>query len=639
MAQIRNDVKGQKRLFSEETDVSYIATHLDDKVNSFVRPSSPDTVPVPSYPLENKENQRPQGSHHRRTSSGKSHTSRHRGHTRKSISGANPISATNGCLVDEVSNLPVQDRWSQPVVSVASRPPSAELRLTFQVAQSMHTVVPSSLAPPSYPSSSLRAGQNDDLNRFVSSSTASGTTLTAGSAPSFVKHQGPAHIRTIAPTDLPQLPDRLGDMMFDKVMMKWVKNTVLATAAGGEMDGYVPTEEVSEDPFGDIESLRDDSRGREPLPYRAEAHDNGDLKGDMSRIDERSELDDDEEMELTSFSTDNPSSLVVDVMTGVETIDDDETTDSEDDNPRLTIPEIHEVDYDSDDVLQQSISQFEVPIPPVRLSVPPRPGPNLITPHRGHSVTTSRTPVVRSALKSHSATPTSALKDPNRVRYQTPQQSKRHRRSVSFSDGKRDGPIRDLVDTIEREAVASGAASMASGGSGSIQSVRSRRIAQMMHALEDSGQSTDACVFFDILNKNLADSDESPLKTSSGSGRPKALQAFSTRRPSTATPNDSSRRMFSRSHTHKSSTGVNATFLTECSFGVAHNRLVEVITDVQPFLPHWEELSSVDLSGKRLESAARLKEFLPRLDALNLWVVSFRSRYEIQTTNSEVPQK
>ena len=64
----------------------------------------------------------------------------------------------------------------------------------------------------------------------------------------------------------------------------------------------------------------------------------------------------------------------------------------------------------------------------------------------------------------------------------------------------------------------------------------------------------------------------------------------------------------------------NATFLTECSFAVAHDRLVEVITDVQPFVPRWEDLSSIDLSGKKLESVARLKEFLPRLDGLNLCV-------------------
>jgi hypothetical protein len=477
MAQIRSDVKGQKRLFSDETDVSYITTHLDDKLNSFTRPSSLPTVSVhnPEYPLENKENQRRQVSHHRRTSSAKSHTSRHKGSTQKSVTITNPIKGANGHPVDEVSNLPIQDRWSRSVASVASRPRSSETRVTVQVAQP-------TLAVPSYPSSSLRVGQNDDLNRFVSSSTASGTTLTAGSAPSFVKHPGPAHIRTIAPTDLPQLPERLGDMLFDKVMMKWVKNTAQAIAVGGEMDGYLPTEEVSEDPFGDIESLRDDSGGR--LSYRTDVSEIREVQGDMSRIDERSEVDDDEEMELTSFSTDNPSALVVDVMTGVETFDDDETTDSEDDDPHLTITEIHEVDYDSDDALQQSMSQVEISSrlpPPVLLA----PTSTLITPHRGHALMTSATPVVRSAMKSRSATPTSALKDPNRVRYQTPQQAKRHRRSVSFSDGKRDGPIRGLVDITAQEATA--AASMMSGASGFIQSARSKRIAQMMNALEDSG--------------------------------------------------------------------------------------------------------------------------------------------------------
>jgi hypothetical protein len=67
----------------------------------------------------------------------------------------------------------------------------------------------------------------------------------------------------------------------------------------------------------------------------------------------------------------------------------------------------------------------------------------------------------------------------------------------------------------------------------------------------------------------------------------------------------------------------NGTFLTECSFGVTHDRLVQVITDVQPFEPYWEELSAIDLSNKKLESVTRLKEFLPQLDVLNLFVISF----------------
>jgi protein NUD1 len=62
----------------------------------------------------------------------------------------------------------------------------------------------------------------------------------------------------------------------------------------------------------------------------------------------------------------------------------------------------------------------------------------------------------------------------------------------------------------------------------------------------------------------------------------------------------------------------NATFLTECSFAVSHDRLVQVITDVEPFEPHWEKIGSINLSKKNVESVARLKEFLPKLDSLNL---------------------
>jgi len=60
----------------------------------------------------------------------------------------------------------------------------------------------------------------------------------------------------------------------------------------------------------------------------------------------------------------------------------------------------------------------------------------------------------------------------------------------------------------------------------------------------------------------------------------------------------------------------NATFLTEASFGIAHDMLVQVITDIQPFEPYWEELSSIDLSNKNVESVARLNEFLPQLRTL-----------------------
>lgn len=95
--------------------------------------------------------------------------------------------------------------------------------------------------------------------------------------------------------------------------------------------------------------------------------------------------------------------------------------------------------------------------------------------------------------------------------------------------------------------------------------------------------------------------------------------------PNGATSASGSRRVFSRSNASLFQRGAqssdtngngNATFLTECSFGVAHDKLVAVITDVQPFEPYWEDLAAIDLSGKKIESVARLKEFLPKLDSL-----------------------
>ncbi|RDB17895.1 Septation initiation network scaffold protein cdc11 [Hypsizygus marmoreus] len=602
MAQIKNDMKGQKRVFSGETDASYATTHVDDKLDMTSPSNSPDpiSIHIPPYSPDGKDNVRDHGQ--RRTFSVRSSSSRHKPSLRKSSRRTQASSGNDSHLAEEVSHLSIQARRSSSEGSLhLSHRSSAQPRgnRVVSLSSSQNPPAPSTLAPPSYPSSSIRVGANEDLNRFVSSSTASGTTLTAGSAPSFVKHAGPAHIRTIAPTDLPQLPDRLGDMLFDKVMMKWVKNTAQA------MGDHVPPEEASEDPFGDIESLRDDTRSEHSMEVEYEWQG----RAEMSRIEEQPEMDD-EEVELTSFSTDQ-SALIVDVMTGVETMDDDgETTDSADEMEAVTITEV--VDYDSDDALQQSMS-MSMTSPPMEIEQslsPRRPTehPASTTPHRHHSVPTSgTTPIVRSALKSHTATPTSALKDPHRSKYQTPLNKKGHRRSVSFSDGRRDGPILGLGESTDGGDLATDGLSSLEGHSASefVPSARSKRIAQMMDALEDS------------------ESDVSPSKTSSsGAGRTE-IQALSARQSSVAPPADTSRRSFSRSRTHRGSSTAddqkaNATFLTECSFAVSHDRLVEVITDVQPFMPYWEELSSVDLSDKNLESVARLKEFLPRLDSLTL---------------------
>ena len=124
------------------------------------------------------------------------------------------------------------------------------------------------------------------------------------------------------------------------------------------------------------------------------------------------------------------------------------------------------------------------------------------------------------------------------------------------------------------------------------------------------------------------DGDDSPSKASSARGTADELQPLGAKRAGSsargAGSREMSRRTFSQSLSARSPAsklaGRNATFLTECSFGVAHDRLVQVITDVQPFEPYWEALSAIDLANKNLDSVARLKEFLPRLDSLCLCV-------------------
>ena len=421
MEQIKTDVKRRKRVLSGDWDTSHTATtHFEDySLTGSVKTSA-----------VGKENHR-----HRRTSSSKSNFSRTRASPKKSLK---PTSEDTDLLKD-FSHMSIS--LPAPIVNITFVPSMAP-----QIRQAME---PLTLAPPSYPSTSIRLASNDDLNRFVSSSTASGTTLTAGSAPSFVKPAGPAHIRTIAPGDLPSLPERFGDMLFDKVMMKWIKSTAKSAMEHGKSANN--SVEVSDDPFGDIESLRDDSKTGAEIEESARLLEE-DINlagfGAMSIIEEQSEVDDGE-MELTSFSTD-ASAHVVNIMTGVETDsydDDDLTTDSDDADDLHTVTQavINDIDFDSeyeDAPLQSDSAALESSgLGSHLLELPPPPAKPVTTPNRGKFDSLNGTPVIKSALKSNSLTPTSALK--NSQRYQTPIHRKGHQ-SVSFSDGKRDGPIRGL---------------------------------------------------------------------------------------------------------------------------------------------------------------------------------------------------
>lgn len=60
------------------------------------------------------------------------------------------------------------------------------------------------------------------------------------------------------------------------------------------------------------------------------------------------------------------------------------------------------------------------------------------------------------------------------------------------------------------------------------------------------------------------------------------------------------------------------TYLTECSFGVAKDRIIEVLTDVAPWEPDWEHMRELDVAYRGLESCVKLKEFMPRLEEVKM---------------------
>ncbi|KAL6300103.1 hypothetical protein BKA93DRAFT_547950 [Sparassis latifolia] len=631
MAQIKRDMKGSKRIFSGDTELSHMTLSNDNEEKS--APSAPcmEITQLPMPGRNGKENV-PEEKPNSRVVSSRSPRSNKSASPRKHLRRPSCIRNVEQQLADQVSNMSLD---SQDLLEQFPAPPVGVTVTTVPTAPSSPADTrnvrsdPGFLAPPSedgpaYPSSSVRSGRNEDLTRFVSSSTASGTTLTTGSAASFVKHPGPKQITRITPDDVPTLPNRVGKMVFDKVMMRWVKDTALAvTGPAEDHEIEIPAEveaNDSEDPFRDIESLGEEEP--RPVVERDELDDQGSVDFQQSRIDEvetESEVEDEEEVELTSFSFDEPSSELVQAMAGEEPDPDD--TDSEDeDTTAMRGPSDDESD-DSDDVYGDPVlnsnghasehaiqdsnvlpchipSSVRTPTPPARASAG-------LTP----------TPVIRSAMKSNSITPMSAMK--NNSGNRTPANRLAHRRSVSFSDGKRDGPILGIGrNAPSPDITVEDDSPLASGSNKSaailVPSARTRRIADMLDNLED-----------------LSMGDESPSKTSSAGKTPAdELHPIEPRRPSSIPSNVGgagrgiSRRVVSRSQPLKSprssSRSANGTFLTECSFGVAHDRLVQVITDVQPFEPYWEELTSIDLSKKNVDSVARLKEFLPRLDSLSV---------------------
>ena len=481
MAQLKQDMKGSKRIFSIDATDSPPTHILGVSVNPQAMSTAPDIPPLlspskiqlgPRSPVQTIDS--PKTSFLVRSP---------RTHFHDSYDPNQDTSSTSLNTSRIYARFPAPPILVAPPPSPPPGPPDPTPRPSTASLQASNQTNAVFLSPAArtatFASSSIVGRPNEDLNRFVSSSTVSGTTLTTGSSGSFVKHPGPAQIRRIAPADIPSLPERVGKMVFDKVLMRWVKAKVVPApmapesgSAGHGADSENDAE--SEDPFRDIESLRDDSLLGDGAGEPALA------STDNSFIDE---VGDDEEMELTSFSFDGPTHSHMQVPSAVS---EDDTTDSDDDDDEVT--EIS--------ALSASLS----------LAGPPdiSNDPNLSTdePHHGHTATAvvgtpgpSRamllpTPI-RSALKATVASPAVSLVDPLASNYRTPSSKPGHRRSVSFSDGKREGPIRGLGrGTFQDSSSDIDLPPRVLGGESSfVPSVRSKRIGEMLDGLQSTSMS------------------------------------------------------------------------------------------------------------------------------------------------------
>ncbi|KAJ9116425.1 hypothetical protein QFC22_004867 [Naganishia vaughanmartiniae] len=482
--------------------------------------------------------------------------------------------------------------------------------------------------------------QQEDMNRYISSTSTANTATTAVST-SFVKHRGPPApaphgraqgVRTIGLNDIPQIPRQVGNMVFDPVR-GWVKATRNARNADQEVSSIRVDESKSSsaesmDIFAGMESLRDEESTPQPeVPYRLE--DTQRRGQNLSPVLEASMSQ--AIQEETVYGVESEVS-----RRGLEQQIDSQRQPRDSSDGRIYNPAVSSSAIDDFAYLSINRETAEATSSAVPTKDEFENGGNEKTPQKPvhkrpelHETVSAPTPLqtdpvlytpaVRSILKTGSTemsavkavvptTPLSAIKIVSASEDSA-------RRSVSFSDGQTHGKIR------EHKARHAGGASRRQrnwtavapeddifnsqdGSSGGEQSqliiqpsVRSKRIQNMLTGLQGD--------------------TETPSKTSI-SGHSRKLSLLSDPSPDPVSRNATSEMSFNTRVRGTRRNKADATFLTECSFGVAHDKLVELITEVQPFEPHWDQLTKIDLSKRGVDSVARLKEFCPDLDEANL---------------------
>lgn len=518
MAQIRNDVKSHKRLFTQDSDATPIrqGTQYDPGMDSV---DSADINPInygdDTEGLSDREHDLTDTLDLYNASLQATQDVDTRYDDTDLARSVGNMSLDSVSLMEQFPPLPIA-----LIVSSSSTSSHASAHQAVSPPRSGGSK-PNYLSPHTggfalaHPSTSARANMNpDDLNRFVSSSTASGATITSGTAPpSIVRHEA-RPIKLITP-DSQLIPQRVGEMVFDQYLKKWVKATAVEKSTrNGGVSMRTNRSNESEDPFRDIESFPEEDSPTtpefaetNPAPSSVDPPPNQE-PNQIHEAPSDTETEDAEEVELTSFSFDGNS-----LQTGTKpapghqsesALDTDSEEEGEGTKPcarvvRVITESYSERPVDSVATRLQDAGPHQS-TPPSQDTPPPRPTSSsgkLSTPLPPSSQTSSTlTPAVRSSTqKSTSVTPVSALKDPNRNRLQTPANQLARKRSVSFSDGKRDGPIvgvgrnapsHDDTTSTEDMSSVSDIAPVELSGVPLDPSARSKRIAGMLEDLEDT---------------------------------------------------------------------------------------------------------------------------------------------------------
>lgn len=615
MAQIRTDMTKAKRIFSIETYKEFSSFDMGgtEPVQVSVTPASPDVTSVLK-----------QTSAHHDTASSEKQRKPIKPSPRKllrRLSAADEVdreiamnkSTSEASFVVETINEPSTNTiHTYPFIPVGFTA-SNQLHgpVGPQIVQVYHAAVPNTslLVPPSGGTASV------EFNRIVSGGTTTsagtadsgltrGTTATsstslftarsvsagsADSAASFVKHPGPVQITRITPEDVPALPELVGGMRFDRILMRWVK--AHPKKAPQDEGGLTIVSEESDDPFRDIESIHSGKLDETAGPQQEAEESDPEVEDEQANgatmaasvikvLSVDSDTDD-------SFDFDYGSGAVVEVMTGEEshyTVS--ETTDSEIDQLQSDFDQLaDDFEETGEDTILASTARSSVTHSPVgNVDFPQL---NTPTPAPAHRSNIPPRSVLKNGMGSNRGTPQTISETPRAPFVPG------HRRSVSFSDGRKDGKIqgigRDEFDNDEpwspRPILPIDVTTPNTA------SARGKRIAAILD---------------DLANLNLNEVSSEKMEFNNPT--------------SPSSPPLPSREPFSRSNgTLTSINGrANHTYLTECSFGVSHEKLVQLITDIHPYLPHWEQLEEIDLSGKGIESVARLKELLPNLDKIHL---------------------